>query len=77
MPIRVITLANLINKVNLILNYILIIPYIIVLSFTPVSNLLNAKNQPYPTIDYLDAPILIIIPTKLSTVQRDINIVAL
>jgi hypothetical protein len=32
MPIRVVTLANLINKVNLILNCILTMPYIVVLS---------------------------------------------
>ena len=39
MPIRVITLANLIDKVNLILNYILTIPYIVMLNYTPVSSL--------------------------------------
>ena len=63
MLIRVVTLADLINKVNLMLNCILIIPYIIVLSFTPMLSLLNAKNWLYPTVDYLDAFILIIIPT--------------
>ena len=68
MPIRVVTLANLINKVNLMLNYILIIPSIVVLSFILVLSLLNIKNWLYPTIDYLDAPILIIIPIKLSAV---------
>ena len=77
MPIRVVTLANLINKINLILNYILTIPYIIVLSYTPVSSLQNTKNWPYPIINYLNTPILIIIPIKLSAVWRDINIVAL
>ena len=39
MPIRVVTLANLINKVNLIPNYTLTIPYIVVSSYTPVSSL--------------------------------------
>ena len=68
MPIRVVTLADLINKVNLILNCTLIIPYIVVLSCTLVSSLLNAKNWLYPAIDYLDAPISIILPTKLSAV---------
>ena len=68
MLIRVITLANPINKVNPMPNYTLIIPYIVVLSYTPVLSLLNAKNWLYPTIDCLDAFILIIMPTKLSTV---------
>ena len=77
MLIRVVTLANLINEVNLIPNCMLTMPYIVVLSYTPVLSLQNAKNWPYPTIDRLDAPILIIIPIKLSTVQRDIDIVVL
>ena len=77
MLIRVVTLANLINKVNLILNCTLTIPYIVVLSYTPVSSLQNAKNQLYPAVDYLDAPILIIMPIKLSAVQRDIDMVIL
>jgi hypothetical protein len=64
----VVTLANLINKVNLILNYTLIIPYVVVLSYTLVLSFLNAKNWLYPVIDCLDAPVLIIMPTKLSTV---------
>ena len=68
MLIRVVTLADLINKVNLILNYILIIPYIVVLSCILVLSLLNAKNWLYSVIDYLDTPILIIMPIKLSTV---------
>ena len=68
MPIRVITLVNLINEVNLILNYTLTMPYIIVLSFTLVLSLLNVKNWLYPAVDRLDAPISIIIPTKLSAV---------
>ena len=50
------------------LNYILIIPYIVVLSFILVLSLLNIKYWLYPTIDYLDAPIVIIIPIKLSAV---------
>jgi hypothetical protein len=68
MLIRVVTLANLINKVNPILNYTLIILYIVVLSYTLVLSLLNAKNWPYPAVDRLDTPILIIIPIKLSIV---------
>ena len=68
MLIRVVTLADLINKVNLILNCILIILYIIVLSFILVSSLLNIKNWLYFIINCLDAFILIIILIKLSTV---------
>ena len=63
-----VTLANLINKVDLMPNCTLIMPYIVVLSYTPVSSLLNAKNWLYPTIDYLNTPILIIIPINLSAV---------
>jgi len=63
-PIRVVTLVNLINKVNLMLNYILTMPYVVVLSYTPVLSLWNARNWLYPTIDYLDAPISIIMPIK-------------
>ena len=77
MPIRVVTLANLINKVNLMLNYTLTMPYIVVLSYIPVSSLQNARNQLYPAIDYLNAPILIIMPIKLSAVQRDMDVVIL
>jgi len=68
MPIGVITLADLINKVNLIPNYTLTMPYVVVLSYILVLSLWNAKNWPYPAIDYLDAPILIIIPINLSAV---------
>ena len=68
MPIRVVTLANLINKVNLMPNCILIMPYIVVLNFTPILSLLNAKNWLYPAINYLNASILIIMPIKLSAV---------
>ena len=39
MPIGVVTLADLINKVNLMPNYILTMPYIVVLSYTPVLSL--------------------------------------
>jgi len=39
MLIRVVTLANPINKVNLIPNYTLTIPYVVVLSYTLVSSL--------------------------------------
>ena len=77
MPIRVVTLANLINEVNPMPNYTLTMPFMVVLSYIPVSSLQNAKNQPYPTIDRLDAPILTIMPIKLSVVQRDVDIVAL
>ena len=68
MPIRVVTLANLINKVDLMLNYTLTMPYVVVLSYILVLSLQNAKNWLYPIIDYLDAPISIIIPIKLSAV---------
>ena len=77
MPIRVVTLANLINKVNLIPNYTLTMPYIVISSCTPVSSLQNARNWLYPAVDHLDVPILIIMPIKLSTVQQDVDIVAL
>jgi len=66
--IRVVTLANPINEVNLMPNYTLIMPYIVVLSYTLVLSLLNTKNWLYPAIDRLDAPVLIIMPIKLSTV---------
>ena len=52
-------------------------PYIVVLSCILVSSLLNVKNWPYPAINRLDAPISIIMPTKLSAVQRDVDMVAL
>ena len=68
MLIRVVTLANLINEVNLMPNYTLIMPYIVVLSYTLVLSLLNTKNWLYPAMDYLDAFMLIIMPTKLSVV---------
>ena len=77
MPIGVVTLANLINKVNLMLNYILTMPYIVVLSYTPVLSLQNVKNWPYPTVDCLDASVLIIMPIKLSAVQQDVDVVVL
>jgi hypothetical protein len=67
-PIRVVTLADPINKVDLIPNYTLIMPYVVVSSYTLLLSLLNAKNWLYPAIDCLDAPILIIIPIKLSIV---------
>jgi len=68
MLIRVITLADLINKVDLMPNCILTMPYMVVLSYTLVSSLWNAKNWPYPAMDCLDAPMLIIIPINLSAV---------
>ena len=77
MLIRVVTLADLINKVDLMLNYILTMPYIVVLSYTLVSSLQNIRNQLYSTVDYLDVFILIIMPIKLSAVQWDVNIVIL
>jgi len=43
-------------------------PYIVVLSYILLLSLLNTKNWLYPTIDRLDAPILIIMPIKLSIV---------
>jgi hypothetical protein len=67
-PIRVVTLADPINKVDPMPNYTLIMPYMVVLSYTLVLSLLNAKNWPYPAVDRLDTPILIIIPIKLSAV---------
>jgi hypothetical protein len=39
MPIRVVTLANLINEVDLMLNYTLTMPYIVVLNYIPVLSL--------------------------------------
>ncbi len=77
MPIRVVILANLINKVELMPNCILTMPYIVVLSYILISSLQNAKNWLYPAVEHLDTPILIIIPIKLSAVQRDIDIVTL
>ena len=52
-------------------------PYIVVSSYTLVLSLQNARNWLYPAIDRLDTLILIIMPIKLSTVQRDVNIVVL
>ena len=77
MPIRVVTLADLINKVNLMLNYTLTMPCVVVLSCIPVLSLQNIRNWLYPTINYLDAFISIIIPIKLSAVQQDVDIVIL
>ena len=68
MPIRVVTLANLINKINLMLNCTLTIPYIVVSSYILVLSLWNVRNWLYFTINYLDAFILIIMPIKLSIV---------
>ena len=77
MPIRVVTLANLINKIDLMLNCTLTMPYIVVLSYTLVLSFQNTRNWLYPIINYLDAFILIIIPIKLFTVQQDIDMVIL
>jgi hypothetical protein len=52
MPIGVVTLANLINEVDLMLNCTLTMPYMVVLSYTPILNLWNVKNWPYPAVDY-------------------------
>jgi hypothetical protein len=68
MPIRVVTLANLINKVDLMPKYILTMPYIVVLSYILVLNLYNNKNWLYPAINRLDALISIIMSIKLSAV---------
>ena len=68
MLIRVVTLANPINKVNLMPNCILTMSYVIISSCTLVLSLQNARNWPYPVIDYLNAFILIIMPIKLSAV---------
>jgi hypothetical protein len=68
MLIGVVTLANLINKVNLMLNCILTMPYIVVLSCILVLSLWNIRNWLYSTIDYLDTPVSIIMPIKLSAV---------
>ena len=68
MPIGVVILADLIDEVNLMLNCMLTMPYIVVLSYTLVLSLRNAKNWLYPAVECLDAPILIIIPIKLSAV---------
>ena len=68
MPIRVVTLADLINEVDLILNYTLTMPYVVVLSYTLVLSLWNAENWLYLAIDYLDTFISIIIPINLSVV---------
>ena len=77
MPIRVVTLANLINKVNLMLNYTLTMPYVVVSSYILVLSFQNIRNWLYPTINCLDAFILIIILINLSMVQWDIDIVVL
>ena len=58
-------------------NCILIMPYIAVLSYIPVLSLQNTKNQLYFAVDYLNAFILIIIPTKLFAVQWDADIIIL
>ena len=68
MLIRVVILVDLIDEVDLMPNCILIMPYVVVLSYTPVLSLWNAKNWLYPAVECLDAPVLIIIPTKLSIV---------
>jgi len=73
----VVILADPINKVDLMLNCTLIMPYVVVLSYIPVLSLLNAKNWPYPAMDYLDIPVLIIIFIKLSVVYQDIDLVVL
>ena len=52
-------------------------PYIIVLSYILILSLLNIKNWLYSAVDCLDTFILIIMPIKLSAVQRDVNIVTL
>ena len=51
MPIRVVTLANLINEVNLMPNYTLTMPYVVILSCIPVLSLWNVRNWLYPAVD--------------------------
>ena len=63
-----VTLANLINLINLILNCTLTMPYIVVLSYILVLSLWNIRNWLYPTVNYLDTFILIIMLIKLSIV---------
>jgi hypothetical protein len=62
------TLANLINEVDLMPNYILAMPYMVILSYILVLSLLNTKNWLYSTVKYLNTPISIIIPIKLSAI---------
>ena len=50
------------------LNYILTMPCVVILSCTPVLSFWNVRNWLYPTMDCLDAFILIIMPIKLSAV---------
>ena len=68
MPIRVVTLVNPINEVNLMPNCILTVPYIVVLSYTLVLSFWSTRNWPCPAINCLDAPVLIMMPIKLSIV---------
>ena len=68
MLIRVVTLADLIDKVDLMPNYTLTMPYVVVSSCTLVLSLWNVRNWLYSAIDCLDTLILIIIPIKLSVV---------
>jgi len=68
MPIGVVILADPIDEVDPMPNCTLTMPCVVVLSCTPVSSLWNAKNWPYPAVERLDAPVSIIIPTKLSAV---------
>ena len=49
-------------------NCTLTMPYVVVSSYTPVLSLWNIRNWLYPVINYLDAPMLIIMPIKLSAV---------
>ena len=74
MLIRMVTLANLINKVNPMPNYILIMPYIVVSSYTLILSLLNAKNWPYFIINYLDTSIVGTI-SRVVTCRRGTSVV--
>ena len=67
-PIGVVILINPINPINLMPNYMLIMLYIIVLNYTPMLNLLNAKNWPYLVINYLNIFMSIIMFIKLSAI---------
>ena len=77
MPIGVVTLANPINEVDLMLNCTLTMPCVVVLSCILVLSLWNVRNWLYPAVNYLDASVLIIMPIKLSAVQRDVDVVVL
>ena len=67
-PIRVVTLVDLINDVDPMPNCTLTIPYMVVLNYILVLSLWNARNWLYPTVNHLDIFISIIILIKLSAI---------